>query len=963
MSLYGALFGGVSGLQAQSSKIGVVSDNIANVNTVGYKEAEALFETLVVNSTSNVAYQTGGVRGTSRQNIDKQGLLISTDNPTDIAISGAGFFTVNAQLDGSGQPLYTRAGSFRQDDEGNFVNAAGFYLQGWRLDDEGRLPGEPGNANTTPFSNLESLSTVNVEVATGVAVATTEVSLSLNLDAAEDVYPGEEGTVTMDSNSAINFGITADDIIVPDEFGLAPTNSIVRGDQMRVSTGGGFTYDYEYGGFTIGRDVTTSGAANVGDSLVDNTTDATLAANSIVFRGTNQFDITIPSHGLLTNDTITINGALGYGATPAGDFGSDFSVTRIDANTLRITVNTAHGGVDGAVAGGGAGETVTTRQFSGNIFDGASATQLFFGTIGTTDFSDDALTFTITTASVGTSTFTYSASNPNSTLGEFNNLNSLAEAINDVAGLAARVAEGRLVVSAEDASEAMTFANGDATGSDTERGIDWVTELGMVDVAAGTRRFNNLQGLADIVEGDAGISSVITNALTDAELTINVDDPLDTIRFQDVNDVTGVSPFGITAAVNIDIGDGAAVLAGDPIPVRVSDPNFPTTLNVGDEIIIANLPAAVIADLVGAGLDPALLTTQPTYSFAITEVNAGVDYVFEIPAVFTPAAGLGAAVVINSSDGTETISILGETNQGSITGELGLTTSLLGAAYDPTAAGVADTGDLGPQYDASGVTGDNMASGDIEAQFTRSVRIYDALGDGHDVRFSYIKIAENEWAVEVHVIPDTDIATSLADGQIATGTIEFNGDGSLRSVSTSLASPIDINWTNGAALSTIELDLGTAGPITGTAGVTVYGDTDGLSQFAGDYSVNYADQNGAPVGELVSVTIDEEGFVIASYDNGENRSLYKLPVADFSNPNGLRSISGNVYAETRDSGAVVLREAEENGAGTVVSASLEQSNVDLSEQLTDLIVAQRSYQSNTRVISTTDELLEQLNNI
>lgn len=145
MSLYGALFGGVSGLNGQGSKIAIVSDNIANVNTIGYKESEALFETLVINSSSTVAYQTGGVRAESRMNVDQQGLLLSTATPTDIAISGAGFFSVNANIDGSGQPLYTRAGSFRQDSLGNFVNAQGFYLQGWPLDREGRLPGEPGN--------------------------------------------------------------------------------------------------------------------------------------------------------------------------------------------------------------------------------------------------------------------------------------------------------------------------------------------------------------------------------------------------------------------------------------------------------------------------------------------------------------------------------------------------------------------------------------------------------------------------------------------------------------------------------------------------------------------------------------------------------------------------------------------------------------------------------------------------
>ena len=141
------------------------------------------------------------------------------------------------------------------------------------------------------------------------------------------------------------------------------------------------------------------------------------------------------------------------------------------------------------------------------------------------------------------------------------------------------------------------------------------------------------------------------------------------------------------------------------------------------------------------------------------------------------------------------------------------------------------------------------------------------------------------------------------------------------------------------------------------------GRSDGLSQFDSGYNVDFANQNGAPVGQLVSVSITEEGVVVASYSNGETQALYKLPIADFANPDGLRAVTGNVFSQTRESGEVNLRESGTNGTGSVVSAALEQSNVDLAEQLTDMIVAQRSYQANTKVIKTADELLEQLNQI
>jgi flagellar hook protein FlgE len=215
----------------------------------------------------------------------------------------------------------------------------------------------------------------------------------------------------------------------------------------------------------------------------------------------------------------------------------------------------------------------------------------------------------------------------------------------------------------------------------------------------------------------------------------------------------------------------------------------------------------------------------------------------------------------------------------------------------------------------------------------------------------------------VHAIPVSDVTTSLVDGQVATGTITFNGDGTLRSVSPGLTNPVPINWTNGAVSSNVQFDFGTAGQPFGTVGAAQIGLSDGLSQFDSAYNVNFANQNGAPVGQLVSVGVDREGIVSASYSNGQIQKLFKLPLASFANPNGLDAQSGNIFSQTRASGEVNLREAGTNGTGSIVSAALEQSNVDLAEQLTDIIVAQRSYQANTKVIKTADELLNELNQI
>lgn len=135
MSLFGALKTGVTGLTAQSSAMSIISDNIANVNTVGYKAGSASFSTLVTKQTSSTAYSSGGVQCRNRTGIDAQGLLSGTTRSTDLGISGNGFFVTTTTSNPGAEDLYsyTRAGSFEVDENGYLRNANGAYLQAWPL--------------------------------------------------------------------------------------------------------------------------------------------------------------------------------------------------------------------------------------------------------------------------------------------------------------------------------------------------------------------------------------------------------------------------------------------------------------------------------------------------------------------------------------------------------------------------------------------------------------------------------------------------------------------------------------------------------------------------------------------------------------------------------------------------------------------------------------------------------------
>lgn len=170
MSLYGAMMTGVAGLSAYSNSLSVASANIANVNTIGYKNATADFSTLLASASANADTSSGSVMATAGQNVSQQGLLQTTSSTTDLAISGNGFFVVAPSAADPSTRAYTRSGNFTADANGYLKNSANMYLLGWRLDANGNVPSDRNN-----------MTMINANSLTGKAEATTKVTAQLNL--------------------------------------------------------------------------------------------------------------------------------------------------------------------------------------------------------------------------------------------------------------------------------------------------------------------------------------------------------------------------------------------------------------------------------------------------------------------------------------------------------------------------------------------------------------------------------------------------------------------------------------------------------------------------------------------------------------------------------------------------------------------------------------------------------------
>jgi len=182
MSINSALLAGVSGLTANSAALAAISQNIANVNTVGYKRTAGEFATVINSQAQGAGYSAGGVLSTARHYTSQNGQLQRTTSATDLGIAGQGFFVVTEKpenLEVTDSRLFTRAGAFRVDNLGYLKNTSGLYLQGWPVDSDGNITRDP--------SDLNRLRTINVGSVGGTAEATTRVQLNANIKSSQKV--------------------------------------------------------------------------------------------------------------------------------------------------------------------------------------------------------------------------------------------------------------------------------------------------------------------------------------------------------------------------------------------------------------------------------------------------------------------------------------------------------------------------------------------------------------------------------------------------------------------------------------------------------------------------------------------------------------------------------------------------------------------------------------------------------
>lgn len=892
MSITGSLYSGVSGLKAQSSAIGTISDNISNANTTGYKGTNAQFETLVTNALGRTSYTPGGVLPRPIQGIDRQGLLQASSSSTDVGIAGRGFFLVSNQLSSTGSlsssatRAFTRAGSFQIDKQGNMVNTAGYYLLGVPTDTKGNP--------TTSNPALSAVTPVNVGTLTGIASPTKTLSIGANLPA----VPGAPSSLKV--SGVLNGLSTVDDTnryVVTNNKG----NSYeIRLRYVNTSTSTQASYNMQVisvlpVGTSPALDTSkTPTPASLGTIILGSTGASISGGTGLAFTDGSTFQPSINVSGLSYSAT-SVN-QLARAGVDAQDITSVVYDSLGVASNLTIQMDRATDLNRALPSGVTNALRLTGRMTDSAAYVGATAAAV----AGNTSFNIDSTSYTVLNSNGDAYTATFSYANTA--------LNTWALRLESLAPIGDAVAPN-----------AITFP----------------LNLGSLAVTPTGSTFTANAAIVPITFPASGSKPAATMPFTASSLPATSLQNLVLSR-------TGTNAFNFNGTT---LADTAAV------GTSVTLPTTTVTNSVGFQytqtaILVKTQDGGTggpdvwemrITGLTSnAAADPAPSPAPSATNF----VTAGTFQVYATPTVAT------------FSTTNATIAFTGGSNAGSLTypasvitpGNLQLTAASVGAlANTTTIAAVASTGP-----NPIGITSSGTVAAPVQNQWLASISSMTLVATGApSIVFPTSTGAQR---LPIYLDGTANVSgTTLSATTISASLVKFNTDGTLAAGAPTkfptLAMTTGAADFGGAAFT---LNLGTAN----TAG--------GLTQFTNQFAVSFLAQDGVPFGFRTGVSIDEQGLVRAVFDNGTSVPLYKIPLVNFASVNYLTPLSGNVYQVSNQSGDPVANYAGLGGTGKISPATLEASTVDLSQEFSNLIIAQRTYSANAKTITTADELLQEV---
>ncbi|HYC04909.1 MAG TPA: flagellar hook-basal body complex protein [Azospirillaceae bacterium] len=897
MSIFGSLTAGISGLQAQATALGHVSDNIANARTSGYKRVDTAFNSLVLQSNSR-GHAPGGVIARPNFANNVSGSIESVDRSTNLAIRGQGFFSVArlATVDGKSVPVaerfYSRDGSFELNDERILVNKSGYALNGFAFNDKtGLYATEVAPIRVT--ADIDSpVSTKSIDLKANLPTNPTGPIPPTNIQIFDSKgTPRDIGLNWRPGQKAGEWRLGIDS---PGAIGSKPINGTLPGFDAKstvtsTSFGQNSRAQVERVTFT-----TAATAPNVGLVIGDNysvTINGKVFTQEITLNNAGQFAKLGDVSQALANQ---INGATPpTGITASVDINGALLLTASTAGTPFIASAAVSGGIvtdhsrsDSLVTANAPGvQEVRRSTFVGQSID-----------------IDDVFEMTVNATTVSVRVTPQN-------IGVLRDMNGVAQRLAALINTDGTLgpdfiasSNGSSVnVTAKAAATAFTLASTATDASGARNNFIQNTDIGNV---TGTRQLQRVSITGQ--PGDVDTSYSFRIRSPDFEVP---NDPTETTVTVGTNnfrqydfDFSTLNPPAVGRRYSFNLGTSSYA-------IQITDQNanqFPDINAVVTEL------ANKVSQDVGANFSVVTPVTPPNLQLLAREPNG---------------PSLASAQVRP-------------------------------AAFDRTIE-YKTTGRESSLAEIGGLIAQKInqeSSIPVQVNAIGGVLTFNANTDGLP------------FLVEPSVLPGTTPPHILLNfgGLLPDGT---NADGgtltamNAANVGTGNATVSATNDKGSRATVSFNVDYGD-GPQRITLNLGTFGEASGLTQFDGDtINVTSLLQDGSPQGTFKDVEIRENGDVVANYDNGRRRIISKIPIVLFNNANALSRESGNVFTETVDSGRARFNDTGLNGAGVIAASSVEGSNVDIASEFTKLIVAQRSYSANSRVITTTDQMLQETLNL
>jgi len=942
MPIASSLYASISGLNTMGNAMSALGDNVANVNTVAFKASRTLFQDVLPQSVSTAsgADQVGrGVTVTTVDGLFAQGSFESSTVATDMAIGGQGFFMLRAP-DSSEANMYTRAGDFRFDQEGNLVNSLGMYAQGWTVDsDTGETEGTIGDI--TIGKSTPPVATTTIEVIANLdsrkANEASEDRLFNNWNGtnAAAINPTDpidstkyEYTTAIkiyDSKGAshdisIYFDRTSEDNQWEFLITCDPTEdlrALTEREQEIYNPDTRYNYENHKGAgalmygviqFDTSGNLTSIEAYNVPP---DGNVDPAKNDNRILLEaGDSYFSFPTNFTGASENQEIAIN----FGARYEGQ------------SSTQRQVLVSDGGGRAIAAGGDVSNYITTATTWANVADsnGNTMTQgdtfIFEGY----DNGSDVVTQLVYTVDLSKS------------------VQDLLDKLESTFGCSATIdAYGRLKLSDNTAGDSSMFVTrfetisaNDAVPFGGSNSVDgtWVRTAGGITSDGSTavsEATKDLIGLMDTSSPPVAIASGDTftfsgTAVDGTDVTVAGNNVFTVAAGDTIQDL-----LDFMAALYED-GDSSTASTG-LVNAELDDDGY---LRIIDLNKTGNLSTTIATSNSGKpwGIDGTALTLKKSYSGQINITTSKRMVV---------SGGRGF-----STDTGDTTVITAATQWSSVYDDRAL------ASGGPRLVYPGDSFTFkGTKRDGTSVT----VSYTVPTAYTNSdgtpstvQDLLDTLGTAFEADATIDtagRLVLTDW------VADTVSSQSNLEITSLTYTYDSANPGTPDIFGSSFEIiPADINSEDGSQWGDV---------------VTVNFEPEALAstQYANSSTTIFQDQNGFASGFLQSVSVDVDGIITGHYSNGQVLKKAQMALANFSSLAGLRKEGGNIYTETTESGAPVTGTPGTNGLGSIAPNALEQSNVDLGTEFVKLITVQRGFQANSKIITTTDDMLNDLINI